>query len=167
MLTVLAIAGALMGMMQPALALRLRVAGVHPDLVMVLAVSWCLLRGRREALVFAAFGGLALDMQSAGPWGLLTLATIAATLTASIGEVNVFRTVASLPYVTIVAATVVYYLVVIIGVRLMGMPFVLGPLLTSTVAPAMGLNLACMLPAYWLARRFSGGLASSTAEWGT
>lgn len=166
MLVVLAIAGTIAGMMQPALALGLRVGGVHPDLVMIAAVSWCLLRGRREALVLAAFGGLALDMSSAGPLGLLTLATVAATLAASIGEVNVFRTVASLPYVTIIAATLVYYVVIILGVRLMGLPLALGPLLASTVAPAMALNLVCMLPAYWLARRFTGGLAPNTAEWG-
>jgi rod shape-determining protein MreD len=166
MLTVLAIAGTIAGMVQSALALGVRVVGVHPDLVMIAAVSWCLLRGRREALVFAAFGGLALDMQSAGPLGLLTLATVAATLAASIGEINVFRTVASLPYVTIVTATAVYYLIVIMGVRLMGRPLALGPLLATTVAPAMALNLVCMLPAYWLARRFSGGLAPSSADWG-
>lgn len=165
MLTMLAIVGAIVGMLQSALALELRVGGVHPDLVMVAAVSWCLLRGRREALVFAAFGGLALDISSAGPLGLMTFATVMATLAASVGEINVFRTVAPLPYVTIVAASAVYYFVVVIGIRLMGVPLTLGRALATTVAPAMALNLVCMLPAYWVARRFSRGLGPRAVGW--
>ncbi len=165
MLTALAIAGIVAGVLQPTCALGCRIAGVHPDLLMVAAVSWCLLRGRREALVFAAFGGLAADMASAGPMGLLTVATVMATLAASIGEINVFRTVAPLPYVTVLAASAIYYFVIVVGVLLMGEPLALGRLLATSVAPAAALNLVCMFPAYWLARRVSGGLAPSTADW--
>ncbi len=165
MLTVMAVAGLMAGLLLPTCALACRIVGVHPDLLMVVAVSWCLLRGRREALVFAAFGGLAADIQSSGPLGLLTAATIVATLAASIGEINVFRTVVPLPYVTILVASAAYYTVTVIGVLLTGRPLELGRLLITSVAPAVLLNLVSMVPAHWLAQRVSGTLAPSTAEW--
>jgi rod shape-determining protein MreD len=165
MLTAMAIGGIIAGLLLPTCALGCRIVGVHPDLLMVVAVSWCLLRGKREALVFAAFGGLAADMQSSGPLGLLTAATVAATLAASIGEINVFRSVVPLPYVTILAASALYYVVIVIGVLLTGKPLMLGRLFTTSMVPVFVLNLLFMLPTHWLAQRVSEILPPSTADW--
>lgn len=54
--------------------------GMEPQLVLLTAVAWGLLRGPEEGAVWAFVGGLFLDLVSVGPFGLnaltLTLTTI-------------------------------------------------------------------------------------------
>ena len=44
------------------------------DVVLALALAWCFRRGRGEGVLLALAGGLLLDLSSAGPFGLHTLA---------------------------------------------------------------------------------------------
>ena len=156
MTILLAIAGILLGLAESVLPVG-ATFGVHPDLVLLVAVAWCLLRGREEALVLAATGGMTLDLLSAGPAGAMTLAIVAATLLASLSEINVFRSVPLLPYVTATGATFLFYAILMLALAVMGTRIPIGTTLLRVVLPVLLLDILCMVVVYsalrWVARR--------------
>jgi rod shape-determining protein MreD len=52
------------------------VAGARPNLVVLVAASWAVSVGAREAVWWAFLGGLAADLLSGGPLGALALAAL-------------------------------------------------------------------------------------------
>ncbi len=52
------------------------VAGARPNLVVLVAASWSVAAGAREAVWWAFFGGLLADLLSGGPLGALALASL-------------------------------------------------------------------------------------------
>ncbi len=52
---------------------RLSILGGRPDLVLLVALSWGVMRGLNEGMAWAFVGGLFLDALSAAPFGLWTL----------------------------------------------------------------------------------------------
>jgi len=62
---------------------HMALAGVQPDLVMIVVCLWAALRGRAEALLWGILGGAALELFSGAPPGAALLATIAAALVAN------------------------------------------------------------------------------------
>lgn len=82
------------------------VAGVAPDLMLVLVVGWAILRGTRSALAWAFVGGLWLDLLAGGPFGSYTLGLLAVAYVAGLGGEAVFRSHLALPFVMTVAGTV-------------------------------------------------------------
>lgn len=52
------------------------VAGAHPNLVVLVAASWAVAAGAREAIWWAFLGGLAADLLSGGPLGAFALAAL-------------------------------------------------------------------------------------------
>jgi rod shape-determining protein MreD len=52
------------------------VAGARPNLVVLVAASWAVAAGPREAVWWAFFGGLAADLLSGGPVGALAIAAL-------------------------------------------------------------------------------------------
>ena len=52
------------------------VAGARPNLVVLVAASWAVAAGAREAVWWAFLGGLAADLLSGGPLGALALASL-------------------------------------------------------------------------------------------
>lgn len=66
------VAALLQGSVVPFIA----VAGARPNLVVLVAASWAVAIGPREAIWWAFFGGLAADLLSGGPLGALALASL-------------------------------------------------------------------------------------------
>lgn len=52
---------------------RISILGGRPDLVLLVALSWGVMRGLREGMLWAFVGGLFLDALSAAPFGVWTL----------------------------------------------------------------------------------------------
>jgi rod shape-determining protein MreD len=59
----------------------LNIFGGRPDLVLLLVVTWAIIRGQNEGVVWGFIGGLFVDLLSGGTFGLWT---VALTLTAAI-----------------------------------------------------------------------------------
>jgi rod shape-determining protein MreD len=66
------VAALLQGSVVPFIA----VAGARPNLVVLVAATWAVAAGPREAVWWAFFGGLAADLLSGGPVGALALASL-------------------------------------------------------------------------------------------
>jgi len=64
------------------------VAGARPNLVVLVAASWAVAAGAREAVWWAFLGGLAADLLSGGPLGALALASLAPVAAVGLGDVR-------------------------------------------------------------------------------
>jgi len=62
------------------------IAGARPNLPVLVAASWSVAAGSREAVWWAFVGGLAADLLSGGPLGALALASLAPVAAVGLGE---------------------------------------------------------------------------------
>ena len=119
---------------------HLTIWGVFPDLPLLAVVSWTLLRGAREGLVWGFIAGMAMDLFSGAPFGAATLALMAAGFLSGFGEATVFRTHVALPLVTMFLATIVYDLIFLFVVRFSGSAVTWLDSLLRIILPSAVLN---------------------------
>ena len=62
------------------------IAGARPNLPVLVAASWSVAAGSREAVWWAFIGGLAADLLSGGPLGALALASLIPVAAVGMGE---------------------------------------------------------------------------------
>ncbi len=64
------------------------IAGARPNLPVLVAASWSVAAGAREAVWWAFVGGLAADLLSGGPLGALALASLIPVAAVGLGEIT-------------------------------------------------------------------------------
>jgi len=147
-------------LLQSTVVPHLTLGGVAPDLMLMVVVSWNLLRGTARSIVWALIGGLMLDLTSGIPFGVMTFSLALISVLTGLGEINVFRANLLLPGATIVFATVVYYLAVLLLSQVMGRPVAWGLSMFRLIGWAVVVNLVTMPWVYlllrWLHHRTSG-----------
>jgi rod shape-determining protein MreD len=122
----------------------LTVANIKPDLVFLVIVSWSLLRGSEEGVVWGFFGGLFLDLLSGGPPGVSAIALMSMSLLTGWGEMNLFRGHFLLPLAVIPVGTIIYYMVFLILLGMLGQALPWGQSFLRVMVPAAFINLALM-----------------------
>jgi rod shape-determining protein MreD len=134
---------------------QIRVFGGEPDLVFLIVLMWAARTPLQEAVALAFAGGLSIDLLSGTPLGLNTAALLPVAF--AVAAVRDQLVGFGLPLVAAFAAlgTLVYKLIVYVGVVIAG--FALPPvtLFFFTVLPTLVYNLALLLPAYLLLRRLT------------
>lgn len=143
-------------LLQVTLVPHLSIGGVKPDLMLMAVVSWSLLRGAGEGIAWGAIGGLVLDLLSGGPFGIFTLSLILVGFLTSVGEINIFRANVLLPGATIIFATLIYHLALLLLLQILGWPITWGIHLLRLLLPAILWNTLLMPLVYiflrWLHR---------------
>lgn len=114
--------------------------GVHADLVVVAVAGWAALRRIEDGLLWALIGGIALDLFSAGPFGLSVLGLAAAALVAwLVGQrlrpYNQILVIATVPF-----AALAYYLVATLVLAIGGAAVDPVPLVLGAIGPAIVLD---------------------------
>lgn len=124
--------------------------GLKIELVLLLVAAWSMLRGFEEGIVWAIVGGIGLDLFSAAPFGLMTLAL--AVTSYSLGQVGpiLLRTNPLLPIATAPFATLLSNMVVAASLEGFGWQVTWGQLFTEVVLPLCLLNTIAMAPVYGL-----------------
>ncbi|MBE0690151.1 MAG: rod shape-determining protein MreD [Anaerolineae bacterium] len=139
---------------------QIRILGGEPDLVFLLVLAWAARGTLQEALLLAFTGGLCIDLLSAAPLGMSTLALLPVIFAVDAVREQLFGF--GFPLVLIFAAlgTVVVKAILFVGASVAG--FSLPPVGTFayTILPTMIYNLVGILPAYLVVR----GLARRFAE---
>lgn len=144
-----------LGLVQSTLLNHLSLWGTKPDLVLVLVVSWSLVRWVSEALYSGLIGGMALDLLSGLPFGTSTLPLLLVSAAVGLLEVNVFRTNFLLPLAAIAGATIGHHLLSLGLLRALGWPVPWTQALTRLLPAAVLLNGLAMPLLYELTRRLS------------
>lgn len=148
---------------QTTLSPRLALLGVQPNLMLLAVLSWSLLRGGKEGILWAFGGGVLLDMLSGVPFGTSTLSLLLVSFLAGLGEVTIFRASPSdclsphLPLVVSFAGSLLHDSTFLTILQLMGWPVGWPTSLWRLMLPAAGLNTVLMPLVYvllrWLHRR--------------
>ena len=145
-------------MLQSTLVSHFRILGVFADLPLLVVVSWSLLRGPREGLIWGFIAGLTVDLYSGAPFGAATFGLMAAGFLSGLGQSTVFRAQLFLPLVAVLLATVVYDILFLLVVWISGYPVSWLDSLFRLVLPSAVLN-AVLTPVVfvimrWLNTRF-------------
>jgi len=136
-----------------------------PDLMLLVVVSWILLRGARKGAMWALGGGLMLDLLSGGPFGVATISLGAAGLVASLSGLNVPQTTLWLPMAAGVLATFVYNVTYLALLRISGRSIPWGPSMLYVVLPSLALNALAMYPTYWSMRWLHARTSYEKLQW--
>ena len=135
----------------------IKVGGAEPDLILLIVISWSLLRGGREGLVWGFVGGLCLDLLSGGPLGASAIALMVVSLLSGQGETNIFKGNLLLPLIIAPVGTLVYYGLLLVILELTGRSLSLLPSSSRVILPAAIVNFIAMPFVYvfmrWLNQR--------------
>jgi rod shape-determining protein MreD len=128
---------------------------------MLLAVlSWSLLRGGKEGLLWAFGGGMLLDVLSGAPLGSSSLSLLLVSFLSSQGEVTIFGSTLSLPLVVGFVGSLLHDSVFLSMLHLMGWSVDWPTSLFRLLLPAATLNTLFMPVMYvlmrWLHQRTKG-----------
>ena len=156
---------ALMALVQSTVTSHIRLVGVSPDIVLLMAVAWVILRGSGEGIAVSLVGGLMLDALSGAPFGVATAALVLASYVIGLGAINVFRGAASFPFAAAALATVLYDLGFSFLLRITGRPIAWGATLWRLVLPGVVVNALFMVPVYYLMARLSTHMQPLSVEW--
>lgn len=140
-------------LVQATIVPHLTIWGVYPDLPLLVVVSWSLLRGAKEGMVWGFIAGVAVDLFSGAPFGAATLGLLAASFLSGFGHAAVFRAQLALPLLVMFLATIVYDLVFLLVVRISGEAVDWLPSLLSVILPSAVFN-ALLTPIVLAGMRF-------------
>lgn len=131
-------------------------SGLYVQLMLLVVISWSLLRGSREGMLWGFTGGLALDLLSAGPLGLNAGLLALAGYAAGWGEAKVFRTNLALPVFIVATITLGYALAQSLVLQALGHPVPWAEWFVRIVLPTLVLNLLVIpfiyRPLRWLSQ---------------
>jgi rod shape-determining protein MreD len=144
----LVLALALAALVQVSLLPALSVAGVYPNLPLMIVTAWALLRGVRSAMIWALIAGLALDLLSGRAFGGYTLGLVAAAYLAGWGSQTVYRPSIWLALAMAAAVTVVQDGIQLALLGLNGGTITLPDTLLRLVLPEIVYNCIVMLAVY-------------------
>lgn len=109
----------IVSLLQSTLLPRVQVGSVWPDVLLLVVMSWALLRRSNEALSWAFVGGVAVDLLSGGPFGASAIGLMIVALIAGVTAGGVFRDRTVLPIVAAFVGTLAFH-----GVYLLATAFV-------------------------------------------
>lgn len=122
--------------------------GLVPQLPLLVAISWGLLRGVDEGVLWGFVAGLLLDLFSVSPMGLTSLAFMVAILIVTWIDVALPTSRVFLPMLLAALATLIYLLLYFLGLQLLGRPV---SFQSVTALPGVVLlHGGLVLPVYWL-----------------
>lgn len=134
-----------------------KVLGVAPDLVLIFAASWAMIRGQREAMVIVPVAGLLRDLTTSDPLGTSVLALSPIVLLAVVRELRPLES-DFLPALAVVATASLAYAVVSMTVlTAVGEDVPWGTALLRVALPSMLVNplfaVIVYPPMRWLSPR--------------
>jgi rod shape-determining protein MreD len=136
---------------------HLTIMDVKPDLVLLMVISWSLLRGTKEGVIWALIGGIGLDLLSGAPFGTSTVALVVLSLVAGLGELSVFRTRIALPLIATLIATLAYDLFFLLLLQMREASIAWTDSLVKVVLPSTLFNVLLSplvyKALYWLHRK--------------
>jgi len=126
------------------------VLGVCPNLVLVLVVSWTVVRGQKEGMVVVPLGGLCLGLLSSQPVGVALLAAAPVVLLAELREARLTQSDFLLAVLLVLVSSLVYETVFLVILRVMGESVQWWGSFVRVTLPTAIVNVLFTPPLYWL-----------------
>jgi rod shape-determining protein MreD len=146
----------LVAVVQTSVIPTFRVLGVHANLMLVLLLSWAMVRGLEEAMVVVPMGGLALGLMDGQLLGAAMLALIPLVLLTEIREARIIQGDFLLAVLLILLSTLAYEVIILVILRVTGETVQWWGTLSRVVVPAAIVNAVLVPPVYgllWLGSR--------------
>ena len=126
------------------------VLGVQPNLVLILILSWAIVRGLREAMVVVPMGALTLGLMGGQSAGMILLAAMPIVLLTQIREARIIQGDFLLAVLLIVLSTLAYESILLAALRLNGETADWWGSLVNIAVPAAIVNAILVPPLYGL-----------------
>jgi rod shape-determining protein MreD len=156
---------ATVAILQSSIVSHFRIWGVFADLPLLVVVSWGLLRGPREGLVWGFIAGLTVDLFSGAPFGAATFGLMAVGFLSGLGQSTVFRSQVLLPLITVLLATIVYDMLFLLVVWISGYPVTWLDSLFRLILPSAVLNTALTPVIFVITRWLNTRFGREEMEW--
>jgi hypothetical protein len=121
---------------------QFRILGIAPNLLLVLLVSWLVVRGLDDVLPMIAVSGVTLSLVGLQTPGVVLLALLPIVALGLLREMHVIHSDVVLAAGLTALATIAYESIVVIGVMASGGAFAPRVALTDIVIPATIVNVA-------------------------
>ena len=141
----------LLAILQSVVFSQVRLIGGQADLVLLAVVAWALTGRWREAMILGLIGGVCLDLLSAVPLGISSLGLVVVAYGVSVTEGRLWGAHLLTPLGVVLAASLVFSAISLLGSLLAGAVIDLGSVSTRVVLPSLFLNVVLALPAGQLA----------------
>jgi rod shape-determining protein MreD len=151
--------------LQSTVVTHVKIWGGFADLPLLVVVSWGLLRGPREGLIWGFIAGLAVDLLSGAPFGAATFGLMVAGLLSGLGKSTVFRSQIVLPLVSVLLATIVYDIIFLIVVWISGDPVAWLDSVVYLILPSAVLNAVLTPVVFVIMRWLSTRFGRTEMEW--
>ena len=135
-----------------------RIAGLQPNLVLVLFIAWLMVRGPGEAFVLIPIGGLFLGLVDGAPLGTALLALAPLAIVQEIRADRLSESGLVLTIVFTVGMTIVYHLVYLGVFTVRGEAGSWLTAVTRVIIPTALLNAVVLLPLYCLVNSLASEL---------
>lgn len=151
--------------LQAAILTHLTIWSVFVDLPLLIVVSWGLVQGPKEGIVWGFVAGVAVDLLSGAPFGAATLSLMAGGALAGLGRRSVYAAHVVFPAGIMFLATIVYDVLFLSIVWISGQPVGWLDSFFRIILPSAVLN-ALLMPVVFLAMRvFSARFVREEMEW--
>lgn len=138
---------------------HLAVWGVFADLPVLLVVSWGLLRGPKEGILWGFIAGAAVDLISGAPFGAATLSLMLVGFLSGLGKNSIFSAHIVFLVLAMFLSTIIYNLCFLVILWISGQPMAWVDSFVRIVLPSAALNAVLtpivFLPMRWLYSHFS------------
>ena len=110
----------IVSLLQSTISPRMRIGAIWPDFLLLVVMSWALLRRPHEALVWSFVGGLSIDLVSGGPFGATPIALMVVSWIASRLANGALRGRTVLPILAAFIGTLAFHGVYLLAMLLVG-----------------------------------------------
>ncbi|MEP7285688.1 MAG: rod shape-determining protein MreD [Chloroflexota bacterium] len=127
---------------------EIRIAGGGPDLILMMVLSWTMLAGLEEGIIWAIVGGVLQDLVTSAPTGTTALALVVVVFLSDLVLGPVSRNNIIFPPIIIAAGTAIFQLVLAILLTVLGHTVSISYTLSTITVPTLLFNVVLILPIF-------------------
>ncbi len=137
---------------------QFKVLGVTPNLLLVLLVSWLVVRGLDDVLPMIAVAGITMGFVALQTPGLILLALLPIVALGVVREQHVIHSDMLLTLASVLVATVAYEAIIVVTLALSGGGYDVAAALRGAIVPSAIVNVMLTPPVYLFMRLARPGL---------
>ncbi len=130
---------------QATLSPYIEISGIHPDLILLMVISWTILRGLEEGATWALVGGVSLDLLSGAPFGVFSLTMLLAAIISSFFHGRTFGSSIVVPLALIFPLSLLFNGGALLILNLLGYPVAWGSAFFYILLPVAIFNTGIMM----------------------